>query len=173
MATGYVASSEMKEVFPSAKRVSQVQMSKMMSEMALVRLINSLIDKDGFVITSAYDAAQPFAFNISGYYFEVTTGQSILTAAGVTTSGEIYAHIFVNETASGVAYRELQGTDENSEYTGVLFDTSDTATSQSGEVAYTLHILSVADSVVTIPAESKVKFSSDSVNIDIIDGGLD
>ena len=73
MASAYIASDNI-SVFPSTRRIhSQDFSARLMTESAISRIINNLIDVDGFVIsnTAPATAEDIFEFNIYGYYFQV------------------------------------------------------------------------------------------------------
>ena len=113
-------------VFPSTKTQT---INKLITENSLTRLINRLIDVDGYVITnelektldnpittdvaiSSYlDNNLPFEFSIHGYYLAVDSLSDILSSVNWNPSGEteqyIYARIFIDKTAS--RYPELCG----------------------------------------------------------------
>jgi len=66
--TPYYLSSDLINVFPSTRRVyTQDFSSKLMTELAISRSINMLMDTDGFVISE--NLGSPFEINIHGYYF--------------------------------------------------------------------------------------------------------
>lgn len=163
-----IASNKIK-IFPSARRnFSGDRFSRLMSESTLVSLINKLVDKDGFVITSEFSSNSPLEFNIHGYYFRIESdGISSL----LSNSSNVYATITLSEYTSnkGNAYLELVCADTNDVCTGVEF--SDTA--QTGTNKYCLQLLTKENNTWVIPEDSKVKFKGESViPRELIDGGI-
>lgn len=128
--------------FPSTKRAS---VNKLMTENSVTRLINRLIDVDGFVITTGLTEANfvndlpidvwsnvtaDFEFVIRGYYFSIASDNStsglyyLLAAAGFQPSDEqehtLYAGIFIDKTDNN--FPELYGQDDiHGEYQAIVF----------------------------------------------------
>lgn len=122
MAISYVKSNQIK-AFPVVNRntaVSGDTYAKHTSEATLTGIVNKLINSDGFVITprNKIKLNSEFAFNIFGYYFNVTSLEYILEAVfkNVTDSspwlGSIYAGIDLAENGQ---WTELAGGDETPE----------------------------------------------------------
>ena len=133
--------------FPSTKRAS---VNKLMTENSVTRLINRLIDVDGFVITTGLTGANfvndlavdtwlniptsDFEFVIRGYYFSIASDgsssglQYLLSATTFNPSDEqehtLYAGIFIDKTDNN--FPELYGQDdEDGEYQAIVFYTDD------------------------------------------------
>lgn len=161
----YLNSDKIK-IFPSAKRGVSRPYSRLTTEESFVRLVNKLIDTDGFVIGN--DGTN-LEFNIYGYY--INANMTALSAL-FPSSTEIYAKIQLTTVGDN---KELSGVDDPSdeEYKGVVF--SDTATSPLPSDAYELKLLSRATTsdVWSIPKESSLKFNNDSFDLSIVvDGGV-
>lgn len=119
--------------FPTTKRGS---INKLVTENSLTRLINRLIDVDGYVITSEIDDSAvnyeegipaelwniplyDFEFSIRGYYFCITADsvksglQHLIDVSGFRpvsgTSSVLYGNIFIDKTNKN--YPELWGQD--------------------------------------------------------------
>ena len=87
-------------VFPSTRRTyPQEFSSKLMTEQAIVRIVNTLINKQGFVITKQFDVDQPVEFNIFGYYFQVRKGSDIINlfSSQFPPPTNIYAYIDIDD----------------------------------------------------------------------------
>ena len=132
--------------FPSTKRAS---VNKLMTENSVTRLINRLVDVDGFVITTGltdvdftqdlsidvwHNNLADFEFVIRGYYFSISRGNSIsgldylLTATQFNFSDEeehtLFAGIFIDKTYP--EFPELYGQEDiQGEYQAIIFYTSD------------------------------------------------
>ena len=171
--------SENISVYPSARRGATSLESRLVTESALVNIINKLIDSDGFVITKTFDPDKVFEFNIHGYYFKLVTG-AVLTSMfeDASNNSTIYGIIHLAKI-SGSAY-ELSGQDEviqQSEdeeptvvFTGIEFSL-DIPT--SGDDVYYLALVSKNETGnwVIVPG-SKFKFNSESTSgVVNIDGG--
>ena len=161
------------KVFPAARRVSANDpFSRLISESTTASIVNRLIDAEGFVITSNTETISSgvFEFNIFGYYVRVANISSILSS--LSSGSAIYATIFLaTTTVNSVPYLELVGTDSGSNYTGVQFTTSIPSDVSNQEKHY-LKILEKVSGSWRIPASSRMKFSSESLGIDVVDGGL-
>lgn len=169
------ASSNIK-VFPAARRIGEADpFSRLMSESTIASIVNRLVDSEGFVITSNTGTISSgvFEFNIFGYYIRIANISSILSSLSSGTS--IYATIFLqNFTNDGVTYTELVGTDSETSsptYSGVEFTTS-IPSDRTDQEKHSLKILEKVSGSWKVPSESRMKFSSDSLDIDVIDGGL-
>ena len=80
MASTYIASTNV-NVFPSTRRTyTQDFSARLMTESAIARLVNKLVEVDGFVISNTVPAAAEdmFEFNIYGYYFQIKNISSII-----------------------------------------------------------------------------------------------
>lgn len=164
----YIESSNVK-VFPSTKRGQYQISARLMSEASLISIINRLVDRDGFVITPEADlATNPFAFNIHGYYFEVPSITAITSLFTDTSATAIYGNIKLEETGD---YVELDGQDDSGIYKGIQF--SDAAL---GDSYFSLKLFEKSGNTWSVPSDSRIRFSSDSIDIDfdtdVVDGGV-
>ena len=126
-------SSDRVNSFPSTKRAS---VNKLMTENSVTRLINRLIDVNGFIITTGLKdvdflhdipigrwsapEARDFEFVIRGYYFSISAQDNIsglsylLTATNFNPTDEqehtLYARIYIDKTDKN--FPELFGQDE-------------------------------------------------------------
>lgn len=113
-------------IFPSTKAKS---INKLITENSLTRLINRLIDVDGYVITNELESILgedittdipitqyvlndvPFEFSIHGYYFAVDSLKDIIDQLAWNPSDNVihavYARIFIDTGVEG--YPELCG----------------------------------------------------------------
>ena len=160
----YLNSSDI-EVFPATRRTFNSSHARQVTEASLVGMINKLIDVDSFVVTklsSNYSGSDIFSFNIHGYYFTTTLGK--LTDLNYT---DIYASIQIDVTSGTPSFYELLGQDVNDEYQGISFSDSEV----TGNNIYCLHLLHNGDNGWEVPYDSQVKFSPDSIDIKLIDGG--
>lgn len=179
----YVQSNQIK-VFPSTRRTVDRHDSRLMTERALVGIINQLVDKDAFIVTpkDEVDTSRPFEFNIHGYYFYVPQLSYITNLfASDTTNSYIYASILLD---TGNEFTELLGQDDTmgssdsnaiSYYKGVDFSISSSDTGPSGTNIYSLRILerntSGSSLNWTCPENSFYKFEGNSLDFNI-DGGI-
>ena len=122
MAISYVKSDQIK-AFPVVNRntaVSGDKYAKHTSEATLTGIVNKLINSDGFIITprNKIKLDSEFAFNIFGYYFNVSQLQYILDAVLKNVSGtgpwlgSVYAGIDLTQNGQ---WTELAGGDETTE----------------------------------------------------------
>lgn len=166
------------EVFPSTKRTAEYQKSaRQLSEKNLVSIINKLIDTDAFVITSAGTIANTsigIEFNMHGYYFKVSSIQSIIDATSNPDS--IYANIIIESDDDG--YTELSGQDTvatPSMYNGISFTANSAADTalKATQQRFSLLLLRKNGSNWEIPVESTVKFLGSRIfgAIAKVDGG--
>lgn len=143
-------------VFPNSERGTSKPDARIFYEKNTTNLINQLLGKDSFVITPEFDENNPFRFNIKGYYFEISTGQTIITSA--TGSGSnIYATIKIKDNNN---LPELIGTDDGEIYTGLEIVRSEnlpTDSSNDYTFAY-LKLLKKDGSNWVIPDESRIQF---------------
>lgn len=129
--------------FPSTKRAS---VNKLMTENSVTRLINRLIDVDGFVITTGLKdidflhdlpiddwlapEASDFEFVIRGYYFSISSENNVsgmsylLSSTQFNPSDEtehtLYAGIFIDKTDKN--FPELYGQDDvQGKYQAITF----------------------------------------------------
>lgn len=126
-------------VFPTTKRTNMDPQSRLMTEYNLTSIINRLVDKDSFVITS--DLKDPmFYFNIHGYIFSVSNEDNSICGvkkilekfSNITESDIITAIINIKfdigtETGSVSpilkTWAQLQGDDDATQcYDGVKFE---------------------------------------------------
>lgn len=157
-------------VFPSSRRANVQISARLMTEEAIARFTNKLVDVDGFIITSEddYAEASPFEFNIHGYYFYVEKASYILNLSGMSSATNIYAKITLD--IGNDAY-ELQGTDSdmsdlsNSTYSGVDFVTSEPTASTSVHYLHLFTRTSTSDSWTVVSA-SRIKFTNLQIDVD-------
>lgn len=170
-------------VFPCANRGTAYNLqSRLTSEYNLTNIINQLIDTDSFVITNVLTTDGPLAFNIHGYYFNVSNYQDITNLDSSWT--DVYAQITIahNELEGGLVFHELtvNGTEDvstnldgDTTFDGVEFTGTKPTEAQDH---YYLHILhrNSTSSDWYIPPESTVKFLTNSKrrSIKIDDGEL-
>ena len=155
--------SENIKIFPSAKRGVTKPYSRLTTEQSFVRIVNKLIDTDGFVINLDRNELE---FNIHGYY--INADLTSLTEL-FPSSLNIYAKIKLVQVGDNL---ELDGVDDatDEEYKGVEFS-STSSTLADGE--YELKVLSretTSDNWI-IPEESEFKFTNKSFNFDIVVDG--
>lgn len=178
--------SEQITVFPTTRRLTKQQDARLMTEKSLVGIINQLIDKDAFVITSKSElensTSDPnfdpvFEFNIHGYFFHVDKLSYITGLFTTSSSLSIYAYIQLD---TGNGYTELLGQDDTlgnpesdalSKYKGVTFTDIEPSTSDN---MYKLKILersSSSSTTWTCPETSFYKFEGSTVDFQV-DGGI-
>lgn len=175
----YIQSNQI-QVFPTTRRKKKQQDARLMTEKALVGIINQLVDKDAFIVTKKSDVASnsPFSFNIRGYYFYVPQLSYITNLFNTDTSNTyIYASITLDD---GNGFTELLGQDDTLSgtdyYNGVNFTISSNSSGPTGTNVYSLRILerSIVNGVPTTwkcPDEGFYKYSGSNVDI-TIDGGI-
>lgn len=170
----YIKSSNI-EVFPSTRRADYQLSARLMSEARIAGIINQLVDKEGFVITSEdnYSTSSPFEFNIKGYYFKITDLPSLFLSFADSTS--IYAQIRLQ---SNEGYMEIVGQDDahlavpdgtDGYYYGVNFLSLQPAEEVNSYFLKLFERSSVSDSWAIVP-NSWDKFDSTSLDF-IVDGG--
>jgi len=155
-----LASAAVEVAFPNNRRGTNS--SRNMTELAFTRVTKDLIDKTGWVISEnfATTAGIKFEFCIKGYYFQVDALTLYNLISGTLSEPQnIYAKISFDDD-------ELVGQNDNDKYTGLDF----VSTLATGEIGL-LILQKTSAGGYTIPAESKKKFDSDSIEISI-DGGL-
>lgn len=168
--------SEKLTVFPSTRRAGSKPLARLMSEQALVSIVNKLINLDGFVISSSSSItdSNPLEFNLYGYYFKIVNPITSLGLGTTFSSGSVYAHIEVvtSTSSDSLQYEELFGQDDGGKFTGLVIDDSPTYTAQHGGIVKTLRIAQFSNSSWSVPESSKVRFSRDSLDLSVIDGGI-
>ena len=165
------------QVFPSTKRANKQVSARLMTEQAIVGIVNKLVDRTGFVITldENINSASSFEFNIFGYYFKIESLSLITDLFENTTITKIYGNIAIENSGD---FAELYGQDDDDTllYSGISFtDTPATkATSLDGKTYYTLLLLKRDVSTVEgetiysdwyVPSDSRVKFELDGGEI--------
>lgn len=163
--------------FPATRRGGSEPLAKLMSEQALVNITNRLIDVEGFVISDVdvLTDDEPLEFNLFGYYFGIDEPVSSIGLGTTYTSGSIYAHIeLVFAIADdGIVYGELWGQDDNNFYTGLVIDDALEYTAQHSGFVKTLKLAQLDnEGNWKVPEESKIRFSKDSLDLSVIDGGV-
>lgn len=170
------AKSELIKVFPTSNRGTVVKEgvqkyvdpeARLNTEGNLTGILKHITDEDSFILNATKESGKitSIEFIINGYYFNLTD-TSILE--GKTN---LWASITISEsgtTASGYAFNQLNGTDENNEYKGVTFYTSEPASSSN---TCTLQLLSNSE----VPFDKYIKFktNNDFRSVYIDDGNLD
>lgn len=174
--------------------------SRLNTEKNLIYIINRLVDKDSFVVTSnfisgkgtilnyATNLTEKLMFNIHGYLFETTIGD-IVTAVGQIVPGQrIYASIYLTTSPSTDGLTSFEyliggeinaqtspkpdGAEEN-DYTGVKFTIGEPSIPDDSTIQmYKLCILDYTASGLTIPRESKIRFNQWALE-GLDDGDLD
>ena len=109
-----------------------------------------------------------------GILFKINNPVTSLGLGTTFSSGSVYAHIeLVTSTASdSLQYEELFGQDDSGKFTGLVIDNSQTYNAQHGGVVKTLRIAEFKNSTWSIPDASKIRFSKDSLDLSVIDGGI-
>lgn len=177
MGAPYYLTSDKINVFPSTRRTySQTAFStRLMTESAIARLINKLIDYDGFVISEEINDNTIFELNIYGYYFQITNFVAFLNST-FSSASDIYASIIIDPSGSP-SYQELYVPAENASATtfqGLIFssDGNPSVTLPTNGFLKTLKIAVKENSNWIIPDESRAKFNLRSVGLLEIDGGV-
>ena len=101
------------KVFPFAKfRQTSDLGSRLFYEMNVSRLIDQLIDVQGFIVSGKVDLSgivtETLGFNIKGYYFEISPQTSIVPA---DATDSVYARIQLEGEPN-----ELVGQDDNNNF---------------------------------------------------------
>ena len=163
-------------VFPSTRRSGSKPLARLMSEQAVVGIVNKLINLEGFVISNSEELEDsvPLEFNLYGYYFKITNPVTSLGLGTTFSSGSVYAHIelITSTAADSLQYEELFGQDDNGVFTGLVIDNTQTYNAQHGGIVKTLRIAEFNNSKWSIPESSKIRFSKDSLDLSVIDGGI-
>ena len=150
-------------VFPSVQRTDKPE-SRNLSENNLTTMFRSLVSTDATYVISEGDVsnATKFEFVIDGYYFKLTTSGNMYALFNTLSyeGDSLSASITVNAT-SGSNFVELQGTDDDGEYTGVEFFGN-----SSGDL-----LLAVRNSATSwsVPQSSNRRYNGSSV-YGVIDG---
>lgn len=174
MAESYLSSQSV-QVFPTTRRTyKQPDFStRLMTESSIARIVNKLIDFEGFVISDTITNTL-FELNLWGYYFKLRNLLTLLNnIANVEIGNDIYAIIFIdNSTVPG--FSELVISEEASQFKGIIFSNSSDYI-PDGYSSYEKHFLAIARKTSSgwiIPPESKIKFNFQSVGLLEIDGGV-
>lgn len=166
----YLNTSKVK-VFPSTRRVQTQTTARLMTEAAMVGIINQLVSSESFIISpQTYSDSAPLEINIKGYYFKINNISDIVS--NFSSATDIYAYIVID--TSNEYYHELKGQDINSEYQGLYFDSSDSWSSPDANTeTYKLKLFergSTSDDW-TMSKSSFIMFADINSDIDI-DGGV-
>lgn len=151
-------------VFPSTKRADKQVSARLMTEQAIVGIVNRLIDRDGFVVTTDDELQSDehvFAFNIHGYYFEISSYAELKALFNDDKNAmNIYAHIFIDTTGN---YTELFGQDDNGKYQGLQFSYDGKVKNSNNREEHKLLLLTreAFESRWFVPNESRIKFELD------------
>lgn len=149
------------KVFPFAKfRQTSDLGSRLFYEMNVSRLIDQLIDVQGFIVSGKVDlngiVTETLGFNIKGYYFEISPQTSIVPA---DATDSVYARIQLDGEPN-----ELVGQDDNNNFT--VLDILGTEPTEG----YYIKLLSKDSDGWKLVVESYTKFDNSSLKIDKIDG---
>lgn len=173
MASTYIASNNV-NVFPSTRRTYTQEFSaRLMTESAISRIVNNLVEVDGFVISNnaPVTADDVFEFNIYGYYFQVKDILSVIEQLSGAT--KLYATIRINHTND--AFYELYVANETGDsptFNGITFtNDGSTPTDTTTDIYKTLLLLEKQGDTWTIPEQSKIKFNRSAIGLTEIDGG--
>lgn len=170
-------------VFPTTTRTTTDPQARLMTEYNLTSLINKLVDKEAFVITTNLQDVL-FSFNIQGYIFSVqaqnTSYPGILElidntveyAKGYTLRASISINrdIGTEDVITGVplkTWAQLKGNDtENGLYTGVSFEwiestSTSTSTVSGTDYSYSLDILRCESVDGTFPEGESDEFTTE------------
>lgn len=151
-------------VFPSTKRADKQVSARLMTEQAIVGIVNRLIDRDGFVVTTDDELQSDehvFAFNIHGYYFEISSYAELKALFNDDKNAmNIYAHIFIDTTGN---YTELFGQDNDGKYQGLQFSYDGKVKNSNNREEHKLLLLTreAFESRWFVPNESRIKFELD------------
>lgn len=196
----YISSKKIK-VFPCSNRPDYIE-DRWLTEYNLVNIINRLVDRDKFVVTTNWTSndASEFMFNINGYLFKTTEitlidkikelGKSlsidttisyylvatIITTPGVDSSPYLTPDLKANESAD-------TGLDINNEFRGLKVEiySQKQLPSNNSSLAILRFKLDMEENKevkvenITIPIESKIKFETNqdgSRSVSIDDGEL-
>lgn len=170
-------------VFPSTKRGNEQTSARELSEKSLARLVNQIIDTDGYVISYEDNIID---FNIHGYYFRFSDVTNYLST-NFSSATNIYAHILISNTGTSSTVTgqdaeidELIGQDISGTFRGLRLDSeilTDTSTeSDVGDTNCKCYYLKLftrdsTDDSWEIPQDSYLKFESQSLQFEV-DGGL-
>lgn len=167
----YLADSSNIFVFPTTKREQVSRSSRLLTEKNIVDIVNKLVDVESFVITRGYmyGSGSPIDFNIYGYYFNISNFDDVVDAVTdgetISRSSCIWANIIINKIGD---YDELYGTDENGEYSGVIFTFNNPLTNSNGrgiiKKLKLVEFTSNDQSSAFVPDSSLVKFVSSRIN---------
>lgn len=165
-------------VYPSTRRGERNASSRLLTEQALVSIVNKLIDKYGFVITKEFNPTGLFEFNIYGYYFKVRQGNNITNLfPSAVENDKIYGIISISSLTAGSQNEdvlddiyELEGQDADGVYSGVEFSLEDLAVNDDRK--YSLPLLIRSNNSWVVYPDSLFKFDAASMTPIIdIDGG--
>lgn len=146
-----------------------------MTESAIARLVNKLIDYNGFVISEEINNTL-FELNLYGYYFQITNMLSFISNTSNFSGNTVYASVIINSIGTP-SYQELYVPSETSSVTtfqGLTFteDGNVTLPDSNNYFSKTLLIARKENGNWIIPPESRIKFNFASVGLLEIDGGI-
>lgn len=167
------AQSDKIKVFPTSNRgVDSLQKqidpeARLNTEGNLTGILKHITDEDSFILNATKEngTITSIEFIINGYYFNLTDTNVLSGKTNLWVTIEVSEP---SETTSGYKFNELKGTDENNEYKGVTFYTSEPTSSSD---TYTLQLLSNSE----VPFDKYIKFKTNSNfrSVYIDDGDLD
>lgn len=163
----YLASGSV-DVFPATRRSDEYQRrSRLITEYNFTNMVKLLTERPSYCVTKDYDANKPFEFYIYGYYFKISQASLLVSTTGA--QGTVYAYITLD---TGNAIPEISGLDDEGRYEGLnLTNTFSTEWDEQPNVHY-LKLLekNLNTGAWQVPTDSLVKFTRNSVELDV-DGG--
>lgn len=183
MAELHIKSNDLK-LFPCTKRGSFQRSARLFSEENTTKLVNNLLDTNGFMITTDTNSI-PVEFNIFGYYFSIANmtlndigskfNDSTSIYAYITLDGITINDIYTNYEIQYFDVRDPNSSDENPTYyyNGLTF-TDEMPTGDSKVLKYIKILEKNDENEWQVPKSSLAKFNFTSIknfNIDRIDGG--
>ena len=157
MAQAYLSSDNV-SVFPTTRRThSQKFSTRLMTESAIARIINKLIDYEGFVISDEINNTL-FELNLWGYYFQLTDFLTLLNSSfnNIAVGSNVTAVIYIDTSNS--QFEELYVPAENSsqlQFQGILFISGETPASISGCEIHSLIIAEKTANGWVIPDDNQ------------------
>lgn len=160
-------------VFPSTKRANNQVSARLLTEQAIVGIVNKLIESDGFVITpdeKVFDSHY-FEFNIHGYYFKVSAVKLITDLFNLDGNVlNIYGNIIIEKSGN---YDELFGQDDDNQYKGIQFTSTPLEDTSKEIYSLLLFTRDNADGDWYVPTSSRIRYTFNSINISTANADLD
>ena len=166
-------------MFPSSTRTSDIY-SRFTTELNLVNMVNSVTDKDSYVVK--WDSANKIIeFVLGGYYFKADV-DSIASTLRFSTQGGITNSVWANCVVGRASSEEIDldnrllnwsngqyTTDNNNAFQGISFTKGnhENPPTLNGYTTtfYYLQLFEVVNGELKVPSESMIKFESTSFNI--------